>query len=73
VDKDGIPLLSGGGTLVNQGDQRWKGPGHNAIVHTTSGDFNVYHSYDAQAGGAPTLRIAELQWSADGWPLSAGP
>lgn len=73
VDRDGVPLLSGGGTLINQGDQRWKGPGHNAIVHTTRGDYNVYHSYDAQAGGTATLRIAELQWTADGWPVSAGP
>jgi arabinan endo-1,5-alpha-L-arabinosidase len=73
VDKDGIALLSGGGTLVNQGDVRWKGPGHNAILRTTDGDYNVYHSYDAQAGGTPTLRIAQMQWSTDGWPVSAGP
>ncbi len=74
VDKDGIALLSGGGTLINTGDSRWKGPGHNAILRTAGGDYNVYHSYDAQSGGTPTLRIAELRWSTeDGWPISAGP
>jgi arabinan endo-1,5-alpha-L-arabinosidase len=74
VDKSGVALLSGGGTLINQGDNRWKGPGHNAILRTAAGDYNVYHSYDAQSGGVPTLRIAELQWSTeDGWPISAGP
>jgi arabinan endo-1,5-alpha-L-arabinosidase len=38
-----------------------------------SGDYNIYHSYDAQANGAPTLRIAEMRWPSDQWPISAGP
>jgi arabinan endo-1,5-alpha-L-arabinosidase len=73
VDRDGTPLLSGGGTLLVEGDARWRGPGHNAVLETATGWFNVYHSYDATAGGVPTLRIAELTWGADGWPVSAGP
>jgi arabinan endo-1,5-alpha-L-arabinosidase len=74
VDRDGVALLAGGGTPVVVGDDRWKGPGHNAILHTVVGDYNVYHSYDAQASGIPTLRIGQLWWSeVDGWPLSAGP
>lgn len=73
LDREGTPLMQNGGTLVLTGDARWRGPGHNAILQTTSGDYNVYHSYDAQSGGAQTLRIARLQWSSDGWPLSAGP
>lgn len=73
VDRDGTPLLAGGGTLILQGDTRWKGPGHNAILHTDAGDYNIYHSYDADAGGAPTLRISEMTWTSDGWPVSAGP
>ena len=35
--------------------------------------YDVYHSYDATASGIPTLRISELRWGADGWPVSAGP
>ena len=74
VDEDGTALLSGGGTLLVEGDARWRGPGHNAVLHTPTGDYNVYHSYDAQAAGIPTLRISDLEWSAtDGWPVSAGP
>jgi arabinan endo-1,5-alpha-L-arabinosidase len=73
LDQEGMPLLTGGGTLIVTGDARWKGPGHNAILQTASGDYNVYHSYDAQARGTPTLRISELTWSDDGWPISAGP
>lgn len=74
LDEDGTALLSGGGTLLVTGDDRWKGPGHNAVLHTPSGDYNIYHSLDAQSSGIPTLRIAQLQWSgSDGWPISAGP
>jgi arabinan endo-1,5-alpha-L-arabinosidase len=65
--------LSGGGTLVLAGDARWKGPGHDAILRTATGDYDVYHAYDAQSSGIPTLRISELHWSADDWPVSAGP
>jgi arabinan endo-1,5-alpha-L-arabinosidase len=72
VDADGTALLSDGGTLVLEGDTRWKGPGSSAVLHTGGGDFNVYHSYDADAAGAPTLRIAQLAW-VNGWPVSAGP
>ena len=28
---------------------------------------------DANNNGAPTLRISELAWDADGWPISGGP
>ena len=73
IDSDGVPLLAGGGTLLVSGDARWRGPGHNAILRTPSGDYNVYHSYDASNNGVPTLRIAQLTWSTDGWPISGGP
>jgi arabinan endo-1,5-alpha-L-arabinosidase len=75
VDSEGTPLLSNenGGTLIISSGPRWKGPGHNAILQTATGDYNIYHSYDGQADGIPTLRIATLQWSNDGWPLSSGP
>jgi hypothetical protein len=73
LDDLGVALLAGGGRLVVEGDTDWKGPGHNAILSVPSGTYNVYHSYDANAAGIPTLRISEMQWSADGWPISAGP
>jgi arabinan endo-1,5-alpha-L-arabinosidase len=73
LDQTGTPLLSGGGTLVLSSGTRWIGPGHNAILHTYGRDYNVYHSYDANSGGTPTLRISEMDWSSDGWPISAGP
>jgi arabinan endo-1,5-alpha-L-arabinosidase len=73
TDKAGVAATQGGGTLLVQGDARWKGPGHNAILFRGSTAYNVYHSYDANANGRVTLRIAEIAWDSDGWPVSAGP
>lgn len=73
VDKDDKPLLQGGGSLVVQGGPRYKGPGHNAVLFTKDGSYHVYHAYDASNDGAPVLRISELAWDPQGWPVSAGP
>jgi arabinan endo-1,5-alpha-L-arabinosidase len=67
VDKDGVPMLEGGGTLVLEAGERWKGPGHNAIIQKDGEDFIVYHAYDAELNGAFSLQIAPLEW-VDGWP-----
>jgi arabinan endo-1,5-alpha-L-arabinosidase len=71
-DRDGVPMMDGGGTLLVEGNDTWRGPGHNAIVTTGDRAYNMYHAYDAQ-NGVPTLRIAELAWDTDRWPVSAGP
>jgi arabinan endo-1,5-alpha-L-arabinosidase len=73
ADQSGTPMLSGGGTLVLKGDERWKGPGHNAILLDGSKTYNVYHAYDASNNGSATLRISELVWDTNGWPVSGGP
>jgi arabinan endo-1,5-alpha-L-arabinosidase len=73
TDRAGKALLEGGGTLVLQGGPRYKGPGHNAVLFTANNAYNVYHAYDADNGGASVLRIAELHWDSEGWPISAGP
>jgi arabinan endo-1,5-alpha-L-arabinosidase len=73
VDRDGKAMLQGGATLVLQGAGRWHGPGHNAVLFTKDGAFNVYHSYDADNNGNSFLRISQLAWDADGWPVSGGP
>lgn len=73
VDKAGTQLMMGGGTLLVQGDARWKGPGHNAVFASGNATYNVYHAYDAQNNGQSVLRISELHWDAEGWPVSGGP
>jgi arabinan endo-1,5-alpha-L-arabinosidase len=73
VDRDGKALLQGGGTLVLKGGTRYRGPGHNAVLFTADRAYNIYHAYDADNNGASVLRISELAWDAEGWPISAGP
>lgn len=68
IDRDGVEMLRGGGTQVTFPTDRWKGPGHNAILHEDGVDYIVYHAYDADNMGVSTLRIAPLTWDNDGWP-----
>ena len=72
LDRDGTPMLEGGGSLVLGAAGAWVGPGHNAILIEGTRAYNVYHAY-AAANGAAQLRISELVWDADGWPISGGP
>jgi arabinan endo-1,5-alpha-L-arabinosidase len=67
LDRENKDMMEGGGTLVISGGERWRGPGHCAILRDQAGDKLVYHAYDAVARGASTLRIAPISWEAD-WP-----
>jgi arabinan endo-1,5-alpha-L-arabinosidase len=73
VDRDGVPMMEGGGTLLLRGNDDWPGVGGNSILVTRGRQYNVYHAYDASNKGRAMLRIAELTWDADGWPISGGP
>jgi arabinan endo-1,5-alpha-L-arabinosidase len=69
--------MQGQGTIFLRADlkeqQRWRGPGHPGWLHDTDGkDYVVYHAYDRENKGAPTLRIVPLKWGADGWPVAEG-
>lgn len=70
IDRQGKPMLEGGGTPVYQGSSRWIGPGHSSIYIENGVHYMVYHAYDAENNGNPTLHIEALSWDADGWPQS---
>lgn len=74
VDRSGRAMLQGGGTTVLTSGQgtgsRFVGRGHVAILSQPDGDYIVYHAYDTQRNGAPTLQIQRLAWDADGWPVA---
>lgn len=67
LDREEMPMEYGGGTLLRESSERWKGPGHSAIFTQEGQDFLVYHSYDADNVGRPTLRLEPITWQ-DGWP-----
>jgi arabinan endo-1,5-alpha-L-arabinosidase len=75
LDQEGTPMMSGGGTLLVQGNASWSAPGHNAVIVYDGRTYNVYHALAAPSGqnGNATLRIAEIVWDANGWPVSGGP
>ncbi len=72
VDRDGVPLLEGGGSVLLESDERFRGPGSNSFLVDGGRAHLVYHAYDAENDGLATLRISTLVFD-DGWPLSAGP
>ena len=71
-DKAGTAALQGGGTLIAQGDSAFAGPGGQSVMFVDKKAYLVYHAY-AKPSGAITMRIAELVWDSDGWPVPVGP
>jgi arabinan endo-1,5-alpha-L-arabinosidase len=71
-DSNRYAMIDGNGTVVlkNDSSSRWRGPGGCSVFRDTDQDYIVYHAYDARRDGTPTLRIAPLVWSADGWPTA---
>ncbi|MBN2182367.1 MAG: arabinan endo-1,5-alpha-L-arabinosidase [Sedimentisphaerales bacterium] len=69
IDRDGISMTEGGGTQLTRPDDRWKGPGHQAVFQDNNGkDWLIHHAYDASNNGRAYLRIHRLFWTPDGWP-----
>lgn len=66
LDRDGVPLLEGGGTLLlaEEGDR--VGPGGQSVW----GDMLALHYYDRRFDGAFLLALVELEWGSDGWPTA---
>jgi len=74
VDRGGIALTSGGGTILISSHSNIYGPG-GASVFTdtgTNGSLSlptiVYHYYDGSNNGTPTVGINRLGFTSDGWP-----
>jgi len=70
VDRDGMLMAQGGGTLLLQGDASWHGVGHNAVADFDGQDYLIFHGYDAKNKGISKLRIEKLKWE-KGWPVVA--
>lgn len=68
LDKNGVKMVSGGGSLVAEGDKNWYGVGHCAVYTFDGSDYIIYHGYDASDNGRSKLIIHTLSWQ-DGWPV----
>ena len=68
LDRNGVNLVSGGGTLFLKTTGKYIGPGQIGILEENGNEYFGYHYYDANANGAPTFDFERLSWTADGWP-----
>lgn len=74
LDRDGVNLLSGAGTLFLDDDGRKVGPGHFSFLDVGGQEMFSYHYYDADLPwvggqtGFPTFGLRELSWTNDDWP-----
>jgi arabinan endo-1,5-alpha-L-arabinosidase len=69
LDRDGIGLAEGGGSLLLKGDNDWAGPGGCSVYALDGKDYLVFHAYERADNGLQKLRIAELNWDQDNWPF----
>jgi arabinan endo-1,5-alpha-L-arabinosidase len=68
VDKDGVDMLHGGGSLFLGTENSFIGPGHAGIVTVGKTDWFSCHFYDGDYNGMAMLGIGQVRWGADGWP-----
>jgi arabinan endo-1,5-alpha-L-arabinosidase len=69
LDRDGLSMNDGGGTVVLKGTESWPGLGHNSVYNFNGEDFLVFHAYDASDNGKPKLKIKPIDWDGQGWPI----
>jgi arabinan endo-1,5-alpha-L-arabinosidase len=68
LDRDGVDMLDGGGTLVLETNGAAIGPGHAAFLEKDDQLLMSYHYSDGTKRGTPQLGINRLNWDAAGWP-----
>jgi arabinan endo-1,5-alpha-L-arabinosidase len=69
LDRDGRPMLEGGGTHVLASEGPFIGPGHASIMTLGDREWFGCHFYDATQRGRPAYALRPLTWDAAGWPV----
>ncbi len=73
VDRGGLNLTAGGGTILLSTHSNIVGPGGQSVftdsVNGVDTPTIVYHYYDGNNNGTPTLGINRLGFTSDGWPI----
>jgi beta-xylosidase len=71
LDRDGVDMLQGGGTLVLQTKDQAIGPGHAGFFEHDGRFMFSYHYYAGDRRGLPQMGINVSHWGDDGWPVVA--
>lgn len=69
LDRGGLDLVNGGGTILLSTHGTIVGPGGQSVTLVGTQPVLVYHYYDGAANGAPKLGLNNLKFDADGWPF----
>lgn len=69
IDKSGNRMDNNGGSILLEGNKDWYGVGHNAVYTVDGKDLLIFHGYDAKDKGRSKLRIEQLDWDEEGWPM----
>jgi arabinan endo-1,5-alpha-L-arabinosidase len=60
--------MNGGGTILLSSHGNIYGPGGQSVMMVGTQPLLVYHYYDGNANGTPTLGLNDLVFDATGWP-----
>jgi arabinan endo-1,5-alpha-L-arabinosidase len=69
LDKDGVDMKTGGGTLFLGNEGPRIGPGQAGVLRDGANEWLSYHYYDATRNGTSSLGLRRLTWDRDGWPI----
>lgn len=69
IDKNGKDMALGGGSILLKGTKAWPGLGHNSVYEFNSKDYLVYHAYESADNGLQKLKLSEITWDKDLWPI----
>ncbi|HEX4156562.1 MAG TPA: family 43 glycosylhydrolase [Acidobacteriaceae bacterium] len=68
LDRGGLDLATGGGTILLSSHNNIYGPGGEGVTLVGTQPILVYHYYDGNTGGTPTLGLSKLYFDSSGWP-----
>lgn len=72
LDFNGKDMINGGGTLVLQSYEKYKGTGHCTLFKKDNQDYMVHHYYDEERNGRPSFSIRKVYWG-DNFPVVGEP
>lgn len=68
LDRNGVNMTSGGGTLFLETTGKFIAPGQIGILTDNGTEYFGYHYLDGNNNGAPTYDLEPLSCTLDGWP-----
>lgn len=69
LDKEGVKMTRGGGTLFIEGNEKFYAIGHNSVYNFDDEYYMYSHGYDIQDKGKPKLLVHILEWDKEDWPF----